>query len=162
MSEDSQRISQDEINGILWKACDTFRGTIDPSEYKNYILVMLFLKYISDVWRERFEELRQRYGDDEPTNMCLEASYFQVNVFAKTLEKTNSMETNLMRDSVMGSEFDAPQGGVSINPVWGHADLWTRIGRANRQGQFDIVYESPTCVKADPYLIGYGRCLEYS
>lgn len=105
---------------------------------------------------------QKRYGDDEPTNMCLEASYFQVNVFAKTLEKTNSMETNLMRDSVMGSEFDAPQGGVSINPVWGHADLWTRIGRANRQGQFDIVYESPTCVKADPYLIGYGRCLEYS
>lgn len=105
---------------------------------------------------------KKRYGDDEPTNMCLEASYFQVNVFAKTLEKTNSMETNLMRDSVMGSEFDAPQGGVSINPIWGHADLWTRIGRANRQGQFDIVYESPTSVKADPYLIGYGRCLEYS
>ncbi len=105
---------------------------------------------------------KKRYGEDEPTNMCLEASYFQVNVFAKTLEKTNSMETNLMRDSVMGSEFDAPQGGVSINPIWGHADLWTRIGRANRQGQFDIVYESPTSVKADPYLIGYGRCLEYS
>ena len=105
---------------------------------------------------------KKRYGDDEPTNMCLEASYFQVNVFAKTVEKTNSIETQLLRASVMGSEFDAPQGGVSINPVWGHADLWTRIGRANRQGQFDIVYESPSSVKADPYLIGYGRCLEYS
>ncbi|MBO6902786.1 MAG: transporter substrate-binding domain-containing protein [Rhizobiaceae bacterium] len=105
---------------------------------------------------------QKRYGGDEPTNMCLEASYFQVNVFAKTLEKTNSMESTIMRDSVMGSEFDAPQGGVSINPIWGHADLWTRIGRANRQGQFDIVYESPTSVKADPYLLGYGRCLEYS
>ncbi len=32
-------INQDEINAILWKACDTFRGTVDPSEYKNYILV---------------------------------------------------------------------------------------------------------------------------
>ena len=31
-------ISQDEINGILWSACDTFRGTVDPAEYKNYIL----------------------------------------------------------------------------------------------------------------------------
>lgn len=36
-------IKQDEINGILWKTCDAFQGTIDPSEYKNYILVMLFL-----------------------------------------------------------------------------------------------------------------------
>jgi type I restriction enzyme M protein len=59
------RINQDEINAILWKACDTFRGTIDPSEYKNYILVMLFLKYISDVWREHYDQLKARYGDDD-------------------------------------------------------------------------------------------------
>jgi type I restriction enzyme M protein len=39
----NHQISQDEINSILWRACDTFRGTVDPSEYKNYILVMLFV-----------------------------------------------------------------------------------------------------------------------
>ena len=61
----AQKIDPAEINAILWKACDTFRGTIDPSEYKNYILVMLFLKYISDVWREHYDELRAKYGDDE-------------------------------------------------------------------------------------------------
>ena len=56
-------INQDEINGVLWKACDTFRGTIDPSEYKNYILVMLFLKYISDVWREDYERFQAEFPD---------------------------------------------------------------------------------------------------
>ncbi|MFH5803199.1 type I restriction-modification system subunit M [Alienimonas sp. DA493] len=58
-------ISQAEINGILWKACDTFRGTVDPAEYKNYILVMLFVKYVSDVWRDHYEKLKEEYGDDE-------------------------------------------------------------------------------------------------
>ncbi|MGO4842593.1 transporter substrate-binding protein, partial [Rhizobiaceae sp. 2RAB30] len=70
-----------------------------------------------------------------------------------------SMDTEILRAQVMGSEFEAPQGDVAINPIWGHADLWTRIGRANRQGQFDLVYESPSCVLSDPYLLGYGRRL---
>jgi type I restriction enzyme M protein len=65
MSSPPSPISQDEINGILWKACDTFRGTVDPAEYKNYILVMLFVKYISDVWRDHYDEYKQRYGGDE-------------------------------------------------------------------------------------------------
>ena len=59
------QINQDEINSILWNACDTFRGTVDPAEYKNYILVMLFLKYISDVWLDHYEEYRERYGDND-------------------------------------------------------------------------------------------------
>ena len=58
-------ISQDEINGIVWRACDTFRGTVDPSEYKNYILVMLFLKYISDVWQDHYEKIAEQYKGDE-------------------------------------------------------------------------------------------------
>ncbi|TWU08886.1 Type I restriction enzyme EcoKI M protein [Symmachiella macrocystis] len=59
----TDKVSQDEINGILWKACDTFRGAVDPSEYKNYILVMLFVKYISDVWHDHYAKLVEEYGD---------------------------------------------------------------------------------------------------
>lgn len=59
----SAKVSQAEINGILWKACDTFRGAVDPSEYKNYILVMLFVKYISDVWQDHYDKLVEEYGD---------------------------------------------------------------------------------------------------
>ncbi|MBW1706278.1 MAG: type I restriction-modification system subunit M N-terminal domain-containing protein, partial [Deltaproteobacteria bacterium] len=39
-------------NGIfskVWQACDTFRGVIDPGQYKDYILTMLFVKYLSDI-----------------------------------------------------------------------------------------------------------------
>ena len=57
-------INQDEINNIVWKACDTFRGVVDPSEYKNYILVFLFIKYISDVWKDKYEELKKEFGKD--------------------------------------------------------------------------------------------------
>lgn len=70
-------VTQTEINSILWRACDTFRGTIDASEYKNYLLVMLFVKYISDVWREHYAELSAQYGnDDERIRRRLERERF--------------------------------------------------------------------------------------
>ena len=57
-------INQDDINKAVWNACDTFRGTVDPSIYKDFILTMLFLKYISDVHRDKVAELTAEYGDE--------------------------------------------------------------------------------------------------
>ena len=61
----NDKISQDEINSILWRACDTFRGTVDPAEYKNYILVMLFVKCVSDVWHDHYAEAKRQFADEE-------------------------------------------------------------------------------------------------
>ena len=57
-------ISQDSINKALWAACDTFRGTISADTYKDFILTMLFLKYISDVWQDHYERYQAEYGDE--------------------------------------------------------------------------------------------------
>ena len=59
------KIDQKDISNAAWAACDTFRGVVDPSQYKDYILVMLFVKYISDVWKDHYESLRSQYKDDE-------------------------------------------------------------------------------------------------
>ena len=61
----TDQVSQDQINNAAWAACDIFRGAVDPAQYKDYILVMLFLKYISDLWNDHLEEYRRTYGDDE-------------------------------------------------------------------------------------------------
>ncbi len=56
--------TQNEINNTLWAACDTFRGVVDPTQYKDYILVFLFLKYLSDVHGDHYEAYKKEYGDD--------------------------------------------------------------------------------------------------
>jgi type I restriction enzyme M protein len=61
----SPKVSQQDINDILWRACDSLRGTVDSTDYKDYVLVMLFLKYISDVWQDHYDEYKKQYGDDE-------------------------------------------------------------------------------------------------
>ena len=58
-------VNQGDINAIVWKACDTFRGAVDPSEYKNYILTMLFLKYLSDLWKDLKRQYEERYKGDK-------------------------------------------------------------------------------------------------
>ena len=61
----SDKVNQDDINKALWAACDTFRGTISADTYKDFILTMLFLKYISDHWNDHLENYRKLYGGDE-------------------------------------------------------------------------------------------------
>jgi type I restriction enzyme M protein len=56
-------VNSSEINNALWSACDTFRGTVDASIYKDYVLTMLFLKYISDVWQDHYEAYEKEHGD---------------------------------------------------------------------------------------------------
>ena len=60
----TKQIKQDEINKAVWAACDTFRGTVDGSIYKDYVLTMLFLKYISDVWQDHYDGYKEEYGDE--------------------------------------------------------------------------------------------------
>ncbi|MEM6364408.1 MAG: type I restriction-modification system subunit M [Planctomycetota bacterium] len=56
---------QRSVNRALWAACDTFRGVIDPSLYKEYLLTMLFVKYVSDLHDEKRETYEQRYRGDQ-------------------------------------------------------------------------------------------------
>ena len=60
----SSHVSKKEINDVVWRACDTFRGAVDPSEYKNYILTMLFIKYMSDLWKDKRSEYEKKYNGD--------------------------------------------------------------------------------------------------
>jgi type I restriction enzyme M protein len=41
-------IKKSELYSSLWQLCDELRGGMDASQYKDYVLVLLFVKYVSD------------------------------------------------------------------------------------------------------------------
>src|SRR5512137_2516966 len=41
-------IKKSELYSSLWQSCDELRGGMDASQYKDYVLVLLFIKYVSD------------------------------------------------------------------------------------------------------------------
>jgi type I restriction enzyme M protein len=59
-----KKLTQQDINRIVWKACDTFRGTIDATQYKDYVLTMLFIKYVTDVWKDKRAMYAEKYNND--------------------------------------------------------------------------------------------------
>ena len=51
------KTNQDTINKIIWKACDTFRGTMNSSAYMDYILTMLFVKFYQIFTKKKLKYL---------------------------------------------------------------------------------------------------------
>jgi type I restriction enzyme M protein len=59
------KYSQAELNKVLWEAADSSRTSLDGGVYKNYVLVMLFYKYLSDLSKKQYEKYKERFGGDE-------------------------------------------------------------------------------------------------
>jgi len=60
----------------IWEAADILRGNMDAAEYKHVVLGLIFLKYISDNFEERYRELEAEDDDVEDKD-----AYTELNVF---------------------------------------------------------------------------------
>lgn len=58
-------LTQQELNKKLYAAADSSRVQLDGGVYKDYVLTMLFFKYLSDLSKKHYEEYRERFGGDE-------------------------------------------------------------------------------------------------
>ncbi|MBE1489009.1 type I restriction-modification system subunit M [Plantactinospora soyae] len=52
-----------DLRDTLWKAADKLRGSMDAAQYKDFVLGLVFLKYVSDAFEERREQIRQEVLD---------------------------------------------------------------------------------------------------
>ncbi len=99
------------------------------------------------------ERYKAKYGKDAVTNAVMEAAYFQTYFLKQAIEKVKSTEADaLIFDGLPGQEFLAPQGKVKIDEKNHHTWLWARIGKANADGQFDIVWKSEDWIRPQPWV----------
>ena len=58
------KTTKSDIEAALWRGANTFRGIIDAANYKDYVLSMLFVKYLSDTYTENLNDLKDKYNDE--------------------------------------------------------------------------------------------------
>jgi len=61
----TKKYTQEDLNKILWEAADSSRTQVDAGIYKDYVLSMLFFKYLSDLSKKKYDEYNERFGDDK-------------------------------------------------------------------------------------------------
>ena len=104
-------LRQEDILAAVWRACDTFRGAVDATQYKDYVLTALFLKYISDVRRKHIEEFRREYyGDDLRIQRRLDRERFKIPTVPPRL-----------RSSYVSSPYSADKTFFMPSSVWSHS-----------------------------------------
>lgn len=66
MEEDSQmELTLSKLDAYLFKCADIIRNTVDKTDYKDFILPLVFYKSLSDTYEDRFQEKLEEYQDEE-------------------------------------------------------------------------------------------------
>ena len=118
MSTDSitSETTFEDIKRVLWAGADTFRGVIDAANYKEYVLSMLFIKYLDDTFAENVEGLVKKYAGNE-----LRVS--------RAGQKAGSFFTPVMVSELM-ARLVAPKNGETVyDPTCGSASLLIRAAK---------------------------------
>lgn len=151
------------IEDKLWKTADALRGSMDASEYRNVVLGLIFLKYVSDSFEMRHEELlKTDYPEDaEDPDMYLSENIFWVPQEARWLLIQKSAKTPQVGEIIDGAmdaiekNNDSLRGVLSKN--YSSPDLdKTRLGEV-----VDLISDITLVNKHEKHSDVLGRVYEY-
>lgn len=129
-------------------------GRIGAEAAAGNITAAPYFRSIGGEANRRFlENYERQFGKEIMATSCAEAAYFQTRMFAAALAKVGRLDTDLLRECLLGSTWDAPQGQVKIDPDNNHTYLHSRIARVDSHGEFIVQREVVRAVKPDPYLV---------
>lgn len=96
-------------------------------------------------------EFKRRYGQNRVTDDPIEAAYFQVHLWAQSVQKAGNTTTDGIRKAAGGQSYKAPEGLVTIDARNNHTMKTVRIGQIESNGQFKVVYATNGPVVPEPY-----------
>jgi type I restriction-modification system DNA methylase subunit len=132
-------IKKSDLYSSLWASCDELRGGMDASQYKDYVLFMLFIKYVSDKYADydgfeppvvippgaSFRDMVARYSAKEQSVIDNLTTQLEAVVLRQWL-KLNVEETDLKK-SLRDAEADLDRLAYEKYPTLTEADIQTLV-----------------------------------
>lgn len=126
---------------------------------ENIVGAYAAMKYFQSLTNNNNQEFvkafKKRWGDEIVIGDVTQAAYLGPWLWKAAVEKAGSFDIDKIRKASPGIELEsAPEGYVKIHP---NHHLWskTRIGHAQSDGQYKIVYETTELIEPDPFPKGY-------
>lgn len=125
---------------------------LGPDAATNIVTASTYFSSLDTDTNRRFLMMLRKTHGDRPISCWAAASYAQMHMFSRALDLAQSEDPDQLILALHGMEFDAPDGPILFDPDNNHIWVTPRIGIANIQGRFDIVWSAPDFVRPDPYL----------
>ncbi|MGS5046757.1 MULTISPECIES: transporter substrate-binding domain-containing protein [unclassified Mameliella] len=129
-------------------------AAIGPEASAGHITAAPYFRSINSPANRRFlKAYEAKFGSTVDVTSCCEAAYSQVLMFSRALEETGEIDTECLREALLGANFDAPQGQIKIDPDNNHTYLQSRIAKVNENAEFNVEAKVRRAIKPDPYLV---------
>jgi urea transport system substrate-binding protein len=133
-------VSENEIEGI------------GKDNALGYYACMGYFQSLKNAANERFvKAFKAKYGQERVIGDPMEVAYNSVYLWKLAVEKAKSFDPDKVIAASSGIELNAPEGKIKIHASNHHVWKKVRIGRARADGQFDIVWESPSEIEPNPF-----------
>ncbi|WP_231968279.1 urea ABC transporter substrate-binding protein [Orrella dioscoreae] len=137
-------VTEDELLGIGGENCEGFFSC------------MKYFQSLDNPNNRKFvEAFKAKYGANAVIGDVTQAAYLGPWLWKMAVEKAGSFDVSKVTAASPDLEFkEAPEGYVKVDA---NHHLWskTRVGKIRRDGQFDVVYETPELIRPDPFPKGY-------
>lgn len=133
-------VSENEIDGI------------GKDNAVGYYACMGYFQSLQNPANERFiKAFHQKFGNDRVIGDPMQCAYNSVYLWKAGVEKAGSFDVDKVLAASGGLEIDAPEGTVRVHDTNHHVWKKVRVGRARADGQFDVVWESPSLIEPNPF-----------
>lgn len=133
-------VSENEIDGI------------GKDNAVGYYACMGYFQSLKNPANERFiKAFHAKFGADRVIGDPMQCAYNSVYLWKAAVEKAQSFDVDKVIAASAGLEIEAPEGTIRVHGSNHHVWKKVRVGRARADGQFDVVWESPSLIEPNPF-----------